>query len=246
MSLGYAVDLAYQRVAAAETDSVFAPRTPRVGTVGVVLVHGSGNPHEFIDDLAQPSSVKLAAALAAAGIPCIAGDFGFQAWGNDTVLARIDAAWTVLKGLYPAMRTDKLALLGVSMGGAAVARYSQMHPERVACVVGLIPLFDLLAFYAANPGAVATEVGTAWGVTAPAALPAGASIAAGAHLAARVPLLAGYSTADVTVLPAWVTAYVAAVGGTAIVTDTTFGHSDQAVGGMPIATVGQFLAANGA
>lgn len=244
---GYHVSTSVGRVFAGETDEIWTPRTPRSGRCGVVMCHGSGNPQAGIDLTAQPSSVKLMAALASAGIACIAGDFGNQSWGNDTIMSRIDAAWTVLKAQFPAMRTDKLALIGGSMGGAATARYSQLHPDRVACHVGLIPLWDLLAFYAANPGAIATEVGAAWGVTAPAALPAGASIAAGASLAAGVPLLAGYSSVDTTVLPAWVTAYVAQIkNATAIITDSTFGHSDQAIGGMPISTVGQFLAANGA
>lgn len=245
MSFGYTVTTSVGRIAATETDEVWAPRSPRTGTCGVVLVHGSGNPEGFIDPINQPSSVKLAAALASAGIPCIAGDMGGQAWGNDTVISRIDAAWSVLQAQFPSLRTDKICLLGESMGGSAVVRYSQLHPTKVAAVVGLIPLTDLVAFYNANVGGSQAQVGTAWGVVAPAALPASANIAANASLAASVPWLAGYSSVDTTVLPAWVTAYTAAVGGTAIVTDSTFGHSDQAIGGMPIPTVGQFLAANG-
>lgn len=246
MSDGYAQVMATGRVAAGESDEVWTPRTPRTGRCGVVLVHGSGNPQEFVDPVGQPSSLKLAAALAGAGIPCVAGDFGGQTWGNDTVLARIDAARAVLQGKFPTMRTDKVCLLGISMGGWAVTRYCELYPSKVAACVGLIPLCDGVAFYNANTGAVATEIGNAWGVTAPAALPPRADNAANASLAASVPWLAGYSSVDTTVLPAWVTAYTAAVGGTAIITDSTYGHSDQAVGGMPISTVGQFLAAHGA
>lgn len=245
MSDGYSVSVGSGRVATGELDEIWTPRTLRSGKCGVVMCHGSGNPQNFVDPTNQPSSLKLAAALASAGMPLIAGDFGGQAWGNDTVVSRIDSAWAVLKARFPSMRTDKLCLLGGSMGGAAVARYSQLHPERVAAVVGLIPLWDLTAFYTANVGGKQPEIAGAWGVTAPAALPSSADIATNAHLAAGIPTLAGYSTVDTTVLPAWVTAYTTAVGGTAIITDSTYGHSDQAVGGMPISTVGEFLAAHG-
>lgn len=243
---GYDVVTTKGQVAANELEEIFYPRTVRAGKRGCILLHGAGNPQAFIDATNQKSSVKLAAALASAGIPCIAGDFGVgDTFANDTVMARIDSAWTLLKAKFPTMATDKFFLLGGSMGGAAVARYSQLHPDRVAAVVGLIPLWDLVALYNLGGGTQAT-IAAAWGVTAPAALPSSADIAANASLAAGIPHLAGYSTVDTTVLPAWVTAYTAAVGGTAIITDTTTGHTDAAIGGMPIATVGQFLAAHDA
>lgn len=241
---GYSMVHSVSRVVTGETDQIWSPRSPRAGTCGVILPHGSGAPQEFIDLNTQPSSVKLAAGLASAGMPCISGEFGGQKWGN--ILTEIDAAWTALKSAYPLMRTDKVCIVGVSMGAAGAAYYSQTFPDKVAAVVGLIPLWDLVAFYQADVGGSAAQVGTAWGVTSPAPLPAGADIAANASLAAGIPTLAGYSTVDTTVLPAWVTAYTAAVGGTATVTDTTAGHSDAAVGGMPISTIAQFLVANGA
>lgn len=243
---GYSMLMATGRVAAGEADEIFAPRTPRQGTCGLVLVHGFNGPTGFIDPVNQASAMRLAAALAGAGIPCIAGDFGGNVWGNDTVLSRIDAAWAVLAAQFPTMRTDKICLLGQSMGGAAVTRYSQIHPDKVAACVGLIPVCDLVDLYTRNIDGFDTTIGTAWGVTPPTALPSTADIAGNAYLAASVPWLAGYSTVDAIALPSYVTTYTATVGGTAVVTDSTYGHSDAAVGGMPISTVGQFLATHGA
>lgn len=244
--LGYSADAATGRIQAGEVDTIWTPRNLRAGRCGAILLHGSGNPQGFIDSMNQPSSMKLAAALATAGIPCIAGDMGGQTWANDTAMTRIDAAWAVLKARFPTMRADKVCLVGASMGGALAARYSQLNPTKVAAVVGLIPLWDLAAFYTGNVGGTQAEVAAAWGVSTGAALPASADIAGNAGLAAGIPHLAGYSTVDTTVSPAWVLTYTQRVGGTAIVTDTTFGHSDAAVGGMPISTVGQFLVASGA
>lgn len=236
------------RVAVGELDQIWTPRSPRPGRRGVVLVHGSGNPAGFIDGLTQPSSVKLAAALASAGIPCIAGDFGLQAWGNDTVVSRIDSAWAVLKAQFPAMRTDKVILIGASMGGAAVAHYSQSNPTQVAAVVGIIPLWDLKSFYAypAYAGSVQNEIAAAWGVPAGTPLPARADTLANARAAAGIPHMCAYSTADTTVLPPWSTNYADAVGAWKIVTDTQYGHSDQAVGGLSLSTLGAYLKAHGA
>lgn len=243
---GYTITTAISRISSGEIDEIFAPRELRKGRCGVILLHGSGNPHGYVDLTNEPSSVKLACALADFGIPCISGDMGNQTWGNDTVISRITAAWGVLQSQF-GVRSDKVCLLGGSMGGAAVARYSQINPTKVAAVVGILPLWDLVAFYTAlSAGASKTEIATAWGVTSPAALPSGASIAENASLAAGIPTLAGYSTVDSLVLPAWVTAYTTAVGGTAIITDTTYGHSDNAVAGMPIVKVINFLQAHGA
>jgi pimeloyl-ACP methyl ester carboxylesterase len=248
MTLGYSVSMASNRIQSGEVDEIWTPHTPRRNTCGVIMLHGSGNPQGFTDSINQPSSVKLAAALARYGIPCIAGDMAFEAWGNDAVVSRIDAAWTVLKTQFPKMRTDKVCLLGISMGGAAVARWSQANPTKTACVLGLIPLFDLTSFYAypAYSGAVQNAIGTAWGVTAPAALPARANILSTASSAAGIPHLIGYSSVDTTVLPPWSTNYGTAVGATMMITDSTYGHSDQAVGGMPITTATNFLVAHGA
>lgn len=246
MSHGYTLTHQTGRVGTGETDQVWAPRTPRTGTCGLILCHGATAPNEFIDLISQAASVRLAAALASAGIPCLSGTFGGDTFANDTAMTRIESAWTVLKGLYPAMRTDKVALLGVSMGGAVAARYSQLNPTKVAALVGIIPLWDIVALYAGNVGGLATSVATAWGVTAPAALPPEADIAANAAAAAGIPTLAGYSTADAFIDPAWVTTYATTVGATTTIIDTTSGHTDTTVGKMPIATVGEFLAAHGA
>lgn len=245
MSFGYSVTAETGRVRAGEVDYLWAPRTPRTGTCGVVLCHGATSPAQYMNLLTQSNSVKLAAALASAGIPCIAGEFSGDSWGNDAAMTDVTNAWGVLQAAYPDMRTDKVALLGASMGAAVIARWSQLNPTQTAAVVGIIPLWDLVAFYQGDVGGLQSSVAAAWGVTAPAALPAGADIAANASLAAGIPHLAGYSTTDALIDPDWVTAYTAAVGGTAQVTNPNSGHTNASIGGLPIATIGRFLAANG-
>lgn len=241
MTTGYSVVTSSDLITAGETGSVWLPTRPVANNVGVVLVHGANNVQGFIDGSGQPSAMRLAASIAAAGCPCVAGEFGGPlGWANDSVMAGMTSAAALLKATAPYMRQDRVALVGLSMGGAGVARYSQINPDLVCGVIGIIPAFDLRYEYE-NVATVTNSIAAAWNVVAPAPLPAAADLQANAALAAGIPLLAGYSTVDTTVPPAPVVKYVQAVGGTAIITDTTFGHSDQAIAGMPIATVVTFL-----
>ena len=104
-------------------------------TRGVVICHGSGATAEdtsyavrrMSHDLAKHATVHI-------------GDLGFQTWGSDLVIQRIDEAITRLgqEGVEP-----PVALLGISMGGGSAFNYAHAHPEKVACVAAVIPLTDL-------------------------------------------------------------------------------------------------------
>jgi pimeloyl-ACP methyl ester carboxylesterase len=246
---GYAVESTVGRIQAGEIDYFWRPTNMRSKSgalkCGLIMLHGSGSPNEYVDPNNQAASVRLAAAIATAGIPCIAGDMGGQGWANDTVMSRITSAWTFMQTQY-SIRTDKVLLLGCSMGGSAVLRYAQLHPTNVAGVLGLLPLTDLVGFYTGNVGGSQAQIGTAWGVTAPAALPSAANIAGLYATAVGIPYLAAYSTVDTLVSATTVVNYAALVGGTTVVVDSTYGHSDAAIAGMPISQVISFLIANGA
>lgn len=245
MTLGYSVETATGRVAAGETDNIFVPRNPRQGTCGVVLVHGSNAPQMFVDP-AQKHSTMIASALASAGIPCIAGDFGGQTFGNSVVRSRIDSAWSVLSGRFPQMRTDKIALLGISMGGCSASLYAINNPTKVSAMVGIIPLLDLVAFYNYYPGTqLADDISDAWGVAHGAPLPAGADNNFQAPLTIDIPLLVGYSPADTLVHEAWVLGYTNQIPAATVIDLGGAGHTDATIGNMPVSTIGQFLTANG-
>jgi hypothetical protein len=241
---GYTAVSAVGRVTPGEQDTIWTPRTPRTGTCGLILLPGSGNPRSYMDNIIQPASFKLAAAMAGVGIPTITCDFGGNSWANDATMTAITNAWTTLKAAFPAMRTDKVCLLGGSMGGGAVARWSQLNPSSTACVVGLIPAFDLRYEFENIPG-IAPAFRTAWGMGGADPFPATADNAANYAAAAGIPLLAGYASNDTTVPPAPIVAYAQSVGGTAINLGA-LGHTDAAIGAMPHDTVAQFLVAHGA
>lgn len=245
---GYRASTALGRVTPGETDTIWTPRTPRIGKRGVVLVHGSGAPTQFIDPTAQPSSVALAAALASAGIPCVAAEFGGDKWANTAnVMAGIAAAKTLLHSTFPLSHATQICVLGVSMGGAGAIRYAQLNPSLIAGVVGIIPAYDMKYEYA-NISGVAAPIEAAWGFSGIGNYPAAADLATNAPSAAGIPILTGYASNDTTVPPAPVIAYHNSVGGLPddLVNLGTLGHTDAAVGAMPTTTLGRFLARCGA
>lgn len=244
---GYFVDSKLGRVQSGETDSIWHPTSPWAGCP-VVLLHGAGEPANFLHATSQMSSVKVAAYLAKNGIPCISGDFGgAYTFANDTNMSRITSAVSAIRAEYPNCRQDKVVLLGVSMGGGAAERWAQLNPTQVAGIVGHIPAYDLDDIYQNNRAGLRSLIGTAWGVTYPTALPAGANYKNSAATVASIPHLLGYSSADTLILPATVTAYAAGLTSPQlVVTDTTFGHSDQAVGGLNIDTILNFIKTNAA
>jgi pimeloyl-ACP methyl ester carboxylesterase len=241
---GYSAESQTGRVTATQQDTIWTPRTPRPGKCGVILLPGSDNPRAYVDGVIQPASMRMAAAIAGEGIPCITSDFYNNSWGNSNCMTAITNAWTVLKAAFPLMRTDKVCLFGASMGAAAAARWSQLNPTNVAAIVGLIPAWSMKYEYQNIP-AITAAIETAWGFSGIGNYPAGADLLANAALAAGIPTLTGYATDDTIALPTGVQAYNTAVGGT-LVSLGALGHTDAAIAAMPISTVVRHLVANGA
>lgn len=148
-------------------DSIWTPNPRRASTkYPCILVHGSGAPQEFTY-LTNFGSVPLAANIALAGIPTMASENDGQAWGNDQSLTDIDLQVTALATRF-GTPAGKCVLVGGSMGGYTALRYAILNPTKVAAVVGLIPLTDMVYFYNYTyTGTAQAEVASAWGVTAP-------------------------------------------------------------------------------
>lgn len=88
-----------------------------------------------------PAERRLVERLAAAGYLVVVSDFGGDLWGNDLDHAYLDQAVEIARtrgGLG-----GPVALVGSSMGGAAVLSYAALHRERAAAVVALMPALDL-------------------------------------------------------------------------------------------------------
>jgi len=68
--------------------------------------------------------------------PCKASDFAGDAWGNDNALHSLEAFTA---------QDKRVILVGCSMGGALMWRYTLAHPEKVVALVGLAPVCSLEA-----------------------------------------------------------------------------------------------------
>lgn len=251
---GYSVDTKVGRVQSGEVDTIFSPRSPRTGRRGVVLLHADNSALQYTDGHTFPKSVQLAAFLAINGIPCITGQLGNtdangDNFANDQAMSRVTAAWSLLQSVA-GVASDKVLLVGASMGGATAARYAMLNPGSVAAGYGIIPASDLTDLYTRNPLGVQPQIGAAWGVTYPTALPSGADLPGQAHLASGVPWRLDYGAGDAAIAPSTVTALAAAWGSQCVATCTdpggTFGHGDALLGLTDPATVLAFLIANGA
>lgn len=211
------------RIQTGELDSLWEPSEVDEDKNPIILLHGSGvNNYNMFIQGARYACCLLGPLGALSGRKVVAGWFGGQTFGNDTLVSRVDAALTLVGG-------TRAHILGVSMGGAGAVRYGALNPTKTASVMGITPLSDIDAIYQANRLGLRADIGTAWGVTYPTALPAQSNLAVthGPVLAANgTPRRLLYSTADTSVLPAEVVTLATSMGITAQVVDTTSGHTE--------------------
>lgn len=238
-------------VVAGELDTVVRP-TPRraADKYPVILLHGSNTPYQYIQ---SQQSLRLPGYLGWAGIPSISAIMHGQTYANDTSMSDIGVA----KGFIETeleLTGNKVHLIGISMGAALAVRYASLNPTLVASVTGIIPLSSIINYYTGLPaGATKNEIATAWGVVAPADLPAGADIVTlGTAMDGVVPSRLYYASDDPLIPTADVIALGNAIGAEAVVDMGTGGHTETSVGkafaygGGAAGEIIEFLLANGA
>lgn len=251
--MSYSVSTKLGNIQAGEIDWLFTPSNVRAGRAGVILIHGASTPDHFIGQ-GWPAANKLAAALANAGIACVSGYLGTNStntadpWCNDTHLARIDSALTYLA--TSGVTATKVHLFGISMGGGAAFRWAGTNPTKAASITGVIPMSNINYHYQNNsPAGAQAGIGTAWGVTFPTALPAGADLVGGyapAIKSAGIPVNTYYSTIDAYVQPSDVLALTSAAGGQSYAIDSSVGHANGTLAKFDVNAYISFLKANGA
>lgn len=254
MSDYYSVLTTSGHVTVGESETLFLPSNPRPNTkFGVILLHGSGATYSMFSDAPHWASSELGSDLAMAGIPCLSIQMGGNTYANDVAMTAIDNAVTYLASAAGIPAT-KVAVLGISMGAGAAFRFAATRPTKVSAVVGLIPMANIIRIYTDNTLGLRSAIGTAWGVTYPTPLPAGADLLAQAPTvdANDIPVKFWYDDADPVILPADVTALAAAAGGTAVEIDPAdLGHTEGSIKAVVDSGAGHsseiinFLIANG-
>ncbi len=179
------------------------------GLRGVIAIHGHGatstvwTPGNFIGDHALY--------LAKGGCLVLSIDAGgTAAWANDAAMTAVDNAFTYLTTTLGCM-TDKVCLLGWSMGGLTALNWLKRNPSKVKSIVTFAPAFNMDYFYD-NNGTSKTEIDTAYGGTGHAQY-AGhnpqADVVSYNGLGVKVHIYQG--TADTTVPPAQAPTFISAV-----------------------------------
>lgn len=238
-------------VNAGEYDFVLKPNNPRSQNVGVLMFHGSGHPYAM-HDTAQPYSNILAGLIANAGIPIVSAEFGGQAWGNPSAVSLGDAAITRMNAIC-GTRTDKVIVMGGSMGGYTALRYAKMNPTKVLAVAGLVPLTNMTYFYSNIGGTTDDEIAGAWGVSVGTTLPSASQIQEVAATAfTGIPIKLWYSGSDAIIRPIDTTNFASSAPTATAVNVGSNGHSDKTIldvinyGAGDAQDVISFLKANGA
>lgn len=232
---GYSVYCTRGQIAANENDYLWVPnKLNSKNKYGVVLCHGRGVPDEF---MTAANARTMVAYLARAGFACVAGEFGGNQWGNNTAVARIDAAFTYLKSKVSGLDANKFHIMGISMGGGTAIRYAQSNPSKIVTLHAFLPVTSIRNIYEGNLSGLQAEIATAWGVTAPAALPAAADLLANASSLNNIPTWLYHAGNDTLINANDITALQNATKKAQVKGPIgTSGHSDASIGQIGLAT----------
>lgn len=164
------------------------------------------------------------------GHVCLAGDFGgANTFGNATVIARLLTAWTFLQ-TQPLAATGPVILFGASMGGVSALNFARTYgTAKVKGIVSAFGVTDLDDIYQNDRGGFRATIGTAHGVTYPAALPATANPATNTSELGSIPWRGWYASDDTLVVPATQTAFAAAVANGIATSVGAQGHDDDVI-----------------
>jgi pimeloyl-ACP methyl ester carboxylesterase len=231
------------RVIATQNDFVWVPRA-LTRRYCVVAFHGEpGTAATGLDPNATPGWWRVCQTLRDKGALVVQADWDLKAWGGPTLVADIEtfrttklATLATTLGVANAgiLDTSKLVIFSGSMGGCNGYRYQEQQPSHVAGHATVAGASDLTGFYSgtyrwgSDQGTtMRAEIGTAYSVVYPTALPSNADPYDNANLITS-PTWIGYSDGDTTVPSAQCTAMATALGanGTAVKVSTTDTHGD--------------------
>lgn len=189
----------------------------------LIYCHGSGDTAQTV--LGKSGQKALIAALAQ-NYAVIAADLGYQAFGNDTHVARIVEAVAYLEATWGT--TSRVTLVGGSMGCLGALGYARLYPERVRAVVGIIPGLDLADLMLRG---AAADINAAYGGAYNDATdgPTHSPVQYAADLGPDIPIHLWTASDDTIAVPATATAFVAARPTTSRTDVGALGHSEAAV-----------------
>lgn len=196
---GYTLDYSQGRIRASNTDQLFTPHTIRgADKYGVMALHGATAPDNYALATRWQSS-KVAAHLAHAGIPVVAGAMSGDSFANSNSQTDMTNALPLLA--QAGCDTTKVHLLGISMGCLLAIQWAGANPDKVASIQGIIPATSIQRIYETNPGGLSAGVATAWGVAAPRTATDGATTDSSTTLTATLTFASPADVGKIIVCP---------------------------------------------
>lgn len=209
-------------------DSIWEPRVI-TSKAPVIYMHGAGASVGMAYQSNQSTQLgvrELLRAVAQAG-HCVVTMSCPNTWGNQTLVNRAEAGIAYLRANYQAV--GPAIIIGASHGGLCALRYWYAKPTDVACVIGCIGVVDMDDIRDNDLWALRADIDAAWGVTYPAALPAGANPADNTSFYVGKPIQWWYSSDDTVARPGPVETFAAAVGSSMEIHNMgALGHTDAA------------------
>jgi pimeloyl-ACP methyl ester carboxylesterase len=235
------------RIVSSVYDSVWQPRVARSNTPPIIYMHGASPlaeiPRQMNNTTNESGLRDLLMFLAGEGftIVCIATP---DMWGNATAISRYTSALAYARSTL-GCSSDPAVLIGASHGGLCALRYAYTTPADVACVIGIIGVVDMDDVRDNDLSGLRAPIDAAWGVTYPAALPAGANPADNTASYVGKPIQWHYASDDAIARATPITNFASAVGASMSTYNLgALGHTDAAMIAVNEATVLTFIEAN--
>lgn len=222
------------RVKAAETDLIVRPYGHQVGggatAVLVALPHNYG-PDSYMgaDEQAGLADAGYCTITPGPASPAVG-----QSFGNDAAIDSFDKAWTYATATL-GCRSDRVFLVGMSMGGLLCGNWARTHTSVVAGIALVTPAVDLTWVHGLS-APYPTEVDAAYTDHAGylAAVSTHSPVAYAASIAS-VPVRIWYSTDDTLAPLSQQQAFQTAHGNTTLVSLGAAGHNPSAATGTELA-----------
>lgn len=234
----YAASLSTGRITTSVADAIVTPRWYRTPRHGAVYSHGGNGVPSYIG-LGSGSKhfIQLARDY---GIVTAGNLHGSLPWGNATAQSRARASKTYLHSTHN-VPTGPVIAIGVSMGTANSLRWAADHPSEVMAVISFLPAFDLDDIRDNDRMSSQDTIDTAWGVTYPDPLPAGANPALRQDELIDLPILMFYATNDQFIPTSIVTDWVADMPNASAHSVGALDHTDAAIAAADSSILASFV-----
>lgn len=210
-----------------------------------MFVHGAGSTGTYCLDKYGRQG-QLTRTVIDSGLAGWAGDNGGVAsWGNQFDMTTLDAAYVALQS-RPGVAPGKAALISGSMGALVSLNWAARNPDRVACIVSVIPVINPTDIYVNNRGGYGPQIAAAHGGWSEASRGAQWNPATMAPTGAYagIPMLLFYGLTDTLCMPAQTEAFATTVGSNVTLVPLPTGHAEATYTAVDHAAVVSFIVAH--